>query len=583
MSTPAHPTNSFPPSGVYLDMAGMTRFPLSHTTSAATLSPMLSQHFHRQQANSAPSSYPFPSNSSPYLHSPTSVPISPPHTRSASAETTSAALVEDFRVYTQKLRDQYEGERAHIVADRARGMEVMAEERALWDKERGMLLARIRELEGRLQGVGEVVSPLGIFNLDMGNMVPNGNVAGHGAGVPNAAMFASSPNLVPNLNVTGLRSPGVRSPVVPAQQQQARAPENVTRSPEPRRTPPHALPHPHPEVKQESGRNADGSPFYAPAPQNPTRTFSTESETETLRVEDIVAPTDTALRVTSKELSASDFGGGSNQASPEADRASSTIRWAEGDDEDKESDIIGADSIDISHIAPHLEGVPIRTSAVDPEFVARVLSPQCISPAKLSPNIRPPGRDVVAKKTQATLLGEAEIRRLTMYAGHTPNHSISRFADLVKEVAVEGSELGDETPRGNESTLHSHRPSIAVQSNDIEEEDTIEDQEEDPALKGPLGLTNKSSKDNLFLEVLTEKLQEVEKEISEKGSPNLDTDSLASWSPMLEMKSASKGQGGKRGEKSEKGEGEGGEGVDGMPPLKLKPSMNFGRPMGMGF
>ncbi|KAM3065042.1 hypothetical protein ACMFMF_011512 [Clarireedia jacksonii] len=564
---PAHPAGSSLPSGGLLDIAGMARFPLSHPTSAATLSPMMSQHLLRQQATSAPPSYPFPSHS-PYLHSPTSVPISPPHTRSASAETTSAALVEDFRAYTQKLRDQYEGERAHIVADRARGMEVMAEERALWDKERNMLLARIRELEGRLQGVGEVVSPLGIFNLDMGNMVLNANMAGHAAGVPNAGMSAHSPNVVPNLDVPS-------QPVVPVQIQRASSPRNAVPSSEPRRTPPSLLPHPHPEVKQESGRNADGSPFYAPAPQNPTRTFSTESETEALRVDDIIAPTETPLRVTSKELSASDFCG-SNQVSPEADRASSTIRWAEGDaeEEEEESDIIGADSIDISHIAPHLEGVPIKASAVDPVFVARVLSPQCNSPAKLSPNIRPPGRDV---------LGEAETRRLTMYAGHTPNHSISRFADLVKEVGVEGSELGDVTPRGNGSIPHPHHPSFAVQSNDIkeeeeeeeEEEDHIKDQEEDPALKGPLGLTNQTSKDELFLEVLTEKLQEVEKEISEKGSPNLEIDSLASWSPVLEMKSASKNQRESKGEGAEEG--------DGIPPLKLKPSMNFGRPMGVGF
>jgi hypothetical protein len=456
-------------------------------------------------------------------------------------------------------------------------MEVMAEERALWDKERSMLLARIRELEGRLQGVGEVVSPLGIFNLDMGNVVLNANVAGHGAAVPNPGMFASPQNMASNLSVP--------SQPVPAQQQRASSPHRASPRSEPRKTtPPSEHPHPHPDVKQESGRNADGSPFYAPAPQNPTRTFSTEAEAEALRVEDIVAPRETPLVVTSKELSASDFCG-SNQVSPEADRASSTIRWAEGDDEEKESDIIGADSIDISHIAPHLEGVPIKASALDPVFVARVLSPQCSSPAKLSPNIRPPGRDVAAKKTQATLVGEAEIRRLTMYAGHTPNHSISRFADLVKDIGVDGSERGDETPKGYESVSHSHRPSLAVPANDVleeeEEEDLVEDQDEDPALKGPLGLTNKSSKDNLFLEVLTEKLQEVEKEISEKGSPNLDldTDSMASWSPVLEMKSASK-RGGKG---SDEGKGEGEGEADGMPPLKLKPSMNFGRPMGMGF
>src|SRR6187402_1596654 len=60
--------------------------------------------------NGSPSPNTFLSSQSPSQRPP----ISPPRTRSASAEDSSAALVEDWRAYTQKLRSQSEGERAHM-------------------------------------------------------------------------------------------------------------------------------------------------------------------------------------------------------------------------------------------------------------------------------------------------------------------------------------------------------------------------------------------------------------------------------------------------------------------------------------
>lgn len=74
-------------------------------------------------------------------------PISPPKTRSTSAEETTAALVEDWRAYTAKLRSQHEGEKAHMMADRSRADEVMNDERELWAQERKILKDRIAELE----------------------------------------------------------------------------------------------------------------------------------------------------------------------------------------------------------------------------------------------------------------------------------------------------------------------------------------------------------------------------------------------------------------------------------------------------
>ncbi|TGO47787.1 hypothetical protein BOTNAR_0506g00080 [Botryotinia narcissicola] len=529
-------------------MAHLIRLPLSHSGSTVN-SPMAGHLHHLWQA---PTSF-FPSNtSSPaqykYHSSHSGGPISPPHTRSASAENTAAELVEDFRRYSHNLREQFEGERAHILADRQRAIEVIAEERELWDKERGILIARIRELEARLKEKGDVVSPAGIFNLELANL-----------GFSPAANVFTSPNGVPIIKgpTKAMASPGSGSI------------ESKKSS------------HGHPEIKQETGRNADGSPFYAPAPQNPTRTFSAESEA--LIVEDIHAPRQTPIQVI-QELTPSDFVGSSQYASPELLHPHhSAVHWEKA--ESNNGDIIGADSIDISKIAPHLEGVPIKASAVDPVFVAHVLSPRSASP-RLSPNVKPPGIDVGLSLGKANL--EPENKRLTMYAGHTPNHSISRFSDLVKE-SQEAE--GDETPRGYDGLVH--RGSLAPI---LDEDERIaldrllpdEDDEEvhDRPLTGPLCLTNVPARDELFLEALTEKLEEVKN--SRPGSKEVSpTGSAGTSSPVLEMKKArnrSIGGGGDDGRGME-GEGHDCEDEDeddepGPVLLKMKPSMNFGIPMG---
>lgn len=59
-------------------------------------------------------------------------------------------MIEDWRAYTKKLREQADGERKHMAADRERLQEVQADERALWDKERDALKMRIIEQEDRI-------------------------------------------------------------------------------------------------------------------------------------------------------------------------------------------------------------------------------------------------------------------------------------------------------------------------------------------------------------------------------------------------------------------------------------------------
>lgn len=385
----------------------------------------------------------------------------------------------------------------------------MAEERALWEQERKYLNGRIVDLEAELELMKK--SPGGSF-LSLKERI-------HSQSQQNALSFASPGSNA--ISVSGSID-GSSSRFVP----------------------------------QESGRNADGSPFYAPAPRNPSRTFEV-NEISALRVDTISAARETPIRVTSKELTPSDFG---VQSPPTTATELETIPE------------LLPESIDISHILPGGDGIQIKASAVLPEFVAKVLSPQTHSPAKLSPNIRPLVRDVgqtlsphardnlsplsrdtdgkvVEKADVGTVISAPENKRLTMHAGHTPNHSISKLDFLT-------AESGSATPTQvhTESQPHVHRPTCS-------KFDGADDLDGDRELTGPLGLTNERGTDDIFFAKLVEKLAEVEK--SEGVSPSSEsTSSLRSDMEEKERESAH--------QEEEKD----------LPLLKLKPSLNFGRPMG---
>lgn len=395
-----------------------------------------------------------------------------------------------------------------MIADRKMMEEVMAEERELWEAERKILKARIAELEAHQDKRGSHAS-----------ISPPTSHKGSANPARQAISFTS-----PGSNAVSVTGSIDGS--------SSRA------------------------IRQESGRNADGSPFYAPAPRNPSRTFEA-SETADLRVDSITAPRESAIRVTSKELTSSDF----IQSPPSTH-----------DLESIQEDI--PESIDISMIQPELEGVPIRASAVSPTFAAKVLSPM-YSPSKLSPNIKPAARDVATSlsrsnssakekdKTATTLevACQPENRRLTMHAGHTPNHSISKLGWLDG-----GSASGDATPRQEHRPGHIHHPSVAPGLEYFTVDDDAERDQGDKELSGPLGLTNESSKDDAFLQALVEKLEEARK--SQPVSPSNESGS----SVQSEGKAPSQRNSiVEDGDEDEKEEG---------PPLRLKPSFNFGRPMG---
>lgn len=420
---------------------------------------------------------------------PNGPPISPPKTRSASADNSVAALVEDWRAYTQKLRTQFDGEKAHMIADRARADEVMAEERQLYEQERGILKARIRQLEAAAASAGNATGTIHSREQSSSNNAtvtsPGASVGSVGSGIP-----------------------------------------------------------------QESGRNADGTPFYAPAPRNPSRSFSSSSDE---RFDSIITPNgENVIQVTSKELRSSDFG----LQSPPVGHELDTI--LEGPQE----------SIDISHIQHDLEGVPIKASAVNPTFAARILSPGR-TPSRLSPSIQPPKQENATEsppsrksvspedKAKMTLqiVGQPENKRLTMHAGHTPSHSISKFEDLtgVREISEAA------TPTQAHHPDNVNRPSVAPGNFGDDGAGDPDDDDGDRELTGPLTLTNGSAADSFFLAQLDSKLEEAVQK-SGQASPTESSASLSSRSRELSHE-----------EEVDKDEG---------PRLRLKPSFNFGKPMG---
>jgi len=441
-------------------------------------------------------------------------PLSPPQTRSPSAENTSAAMVEDWRTYTSTLRSQFKGEKAHMEADRARMEECMEEERALWELERSYFVAQVAELEAKIESLQS--------RIRSANRTPP---------VP-----GSQP-----MSTTSLTSGTL--PRSAAHKSRSRKLSETSHASHTSTT---DLP------PQENGRDETGAPFYAPAPQNPARTWGTDANN--IRF-DSLSISEADIKVTAKELTASDF----KQPSPGSE-CLSPIQEA------------STPSIDISHIQSDLEGVSIKASAVNPTFVARILSP-VTSPngppsrpepitidEATDPKATAPARPSLSRTTTSPegraiktleVVSAPENRRLTMNAGHTPNHSLTKLTWLKEED-------GEATPKPSHPIVFKgaidRRASLAMSLVSVpdDEDEEIEDNG-DRELTGALGLVGDAAVDNPFLAALTEKLEEV-KRSSEPGSPRGSETSVD----------------------DDEDEDEGLE----MPKLKIKPSMNFGRPMG---
>ena len=219
-------------------------------------------------------------------------------------------------------------------------------------------------------------------------------------------------------------------------------------------------------------------------------------------------------------------------------------------------------SINGADIDKNLDGINFKASGLAPGVVKNIMTPQSPSPGPASPSKVSPGTIVLPSNAL-----EAPEDILIKDAGHTPLVRRSYFnndgpsstgtadADTPTQPELERPPL---EPHTTAVKLPSERSDSYFPPVPHEPEPTGN---EDPELKGPLGLTNDFSADSKFLSALDSKLEQ-----AAKASDNLESPAVAGASNTT----------------SEQGRDHvpGFEQLDHEPRLRIKKSMNFGSAFG---
>jgi hypothetical protein len=254
--------------------------------------------------------------------------------------------------------------------------------------------------------------------------------------------------------------------------------------------------------------------------------------------------------------------------------------------------------VDVQKIIPTSEGIPIKASAVQrTTFSDGPYSPPISQPTSRTPS--PPADpskfgvpNKPVKQQTLQVLAADEVDRLTMHAGHTPNHSMSVLPTVTDTTA---SSSGEVTPTLQQPDFTDS--SAAASSSEITEPPTTRKDEtseddgnypdealldagpEDRPLKGPLMVRNMPAHDEIFFQRLSDKLEEVSKGM-EASLPAVLRD-VADQEGSTDTKQsndhddvvAEKADSDRSSPRSREGE-------QTEIPLKLKRSNNFGAPFG---
>ncbi|CAJ2503481.1 Uu.00g108750.m01.CDS01 [Anthostomella pinea] len=269
-------------------------------------------------------------------------------------------------------------------------------------------------------------------------------------------------------------------------------------------------------------------------------------------------------------------------------------------------------SIDVSEVIAGLEGVRLKKPAVQkPTFLdGHIQSPMTESRKSSPPAPHDESPEGQSRTSPAEMTKEAlqapEENRLTMHAGHTPNHSVSlSLLPTVDSTNATNTATSSGTPTPTRSTGEgSHQvaegqpqpqPGISddlvpggsenigmrdSQHNpQVDEEPILEPSDEGPALKGPLCLRNRPAADEPFLRSLTNKLQQVQAEeeppsvLSNRGT-SYATQDTTKPEPNAKASAAAGPKG------ANEIQDEAVEEVEEVIHLKLKKTSNFGLPLG---
>ncbi|KAI0384525.1 hypothetical protein F5Y04DRAFT_269477 [Hypomontagnella monticulosa] len=266
-------------------------------------------------------------------------------------------------------------------------------------------------------------------------------------------------------------------------------------------------------------------------------------------------------------------------------------------------------SIDIHEVIPELEGIRVRPDAVqkttftDGKPPSPPAGPKRVSPTTVK---QEPAR---ARAMSGELTKEAlqapESDRLTMHAGHTPNHSMS----LSRLHTVDSTEATNTADSSGASTPKSHlqkssQASAPEPSHDNQETDisgareaskgsdvrcetetdltgptAILVAEDDPELKGPLHLRNLPAVDEPFLKALANKLDARTNDMTPTVLKHAH-ERVSGPQQCVELEAEPIVKAGGDGAHDVHEEPAEEEEVEEEIPLKLKKSSNFGAPLG---
>lgn len=258
--------------------------------------------------------------------------------------------------------------------------------------------------------------------------------------------------------------------------------------------------------------------------------------------------------------------------------------------------------IDVHEIDPKLDGIFIKANAVRDTFTqSSIKSSPATSPPtdQSSSEHEGPSRRSSSKAQTMQALAAGEMRRRTMHAGHTPNHSLSLFptmttldgsmtagqSEATTPTAVNKSVQDDDQEPQPEPAPKPEHVDVVQQEDkppqDAPVDDVYETQQEarlepkdDVPLKGPLMVKNIPAQDEIFWARVNQKLEGI-RHSEEEALPTVmkSQQQLAAENDKDRPKA--------NGASDDTHEEPATKSVEADVPLKMRTTTNFGAPFGV--
>ncbi|CAG9983294.1 unnamed protein product [Clonostachys byssicola] len=389
------------------------------------------------------------------------------------------------------IREAWEAERKYLDINRRRVEQVYQEERLImdevcetWEKEKAALLQEIDILKGRVRGLEQENLALKAGsprNSSQNPAFPARGSQQDGAVDNSGTISLSSPNYGPGV---GVHSPNQR---------------------------------PNHRTKNYSCDPLTLPPGLDGASRRPHFAYPGSSRASPTRAPEPVAYLSLDPRVQPETSTNRDF-----------------LPTSSSDDKDS------IPVIDVRELDPKLEGIPLKAPAVqratfgtNGSSITSPASPPAATDERMHTVEQTLAPDQIPRDAAVQALRDEELRRLTMHAGHTPNHSLSKMVSMnvADSGGVPGSDdegsspspaIGDcSLPRtfGQRNAGHGigevggeangKAPERHNNESLLDHPEEQLDAADDIRLKGPLMIKNIPAQDEIFLDQLNKRLESI--------------------------------------------------------------------------